>query len=457
MNPFSSNTKDSFYSLSSISLGIRDAFQQQFGERSFWIVAEVSDLSVRKGHCYLSLVEKLPGTAAPVCELKGIIWANKFEKISSTFALETGVPLAVNTKILFLASVRFDVKWGLSLVIDDIEPKYTIGLLQLERDRTVARLKKQVSFPLVPQRVAVISALDSKGYEDFLNKLNRNPYGYSFQVKLFPSLLQGDGAAGQMTNRLVEIYNTIDDFDLVAIVRGGGGTIDLNCFNDYKLARAVARFPLPVITGVGHTTNISVADEVAFADCITPTDAADYIVQKTLWFEQQTVAKLETIIENFEEIASEARSFLSESAALITSASRQFISSSGDNLNAILKELRTASRVSISEALANLRHTGFQIGNQAVVKVNAEKATVNKFYMGRLNRAPVSLLEQRNRQLNSYESSTRQLDPENILKRGFSITRKNGKAILSSGVLNTDDILITQFYEGTIKSKVGEK
>ncbi|HEX5001085.1 MAG TPA: exodeoxyribonuclease VII large subunit [Bacteroidia bacterium] len=465
MTPFSSNSRDTFYSLSSISLGIRDAFQQQFGERSFWIVAEISDLNVRKGHCYLSLVEKLPGTAAPVCELKGIIWANKFEKIAATFASETGVPLAVNTKILFLASVRFDVKWGLSLVVDDIEPKYTIGLLQLERDRTVARLKadgeyglnKQVGFPLVPQRIAVISAMDSKGYEDFQNKLLRNPYGYFFNVRLFPSLLQGDGAAAQMTTRLVEIFNNIHNFDLVAIVRGGGGTIDLNCFNDYKLARAVARFPIPVITGVGHTTNISVADEVAFADCITPTDAADYIVQKTLWFEQDIVAKLESIIDNYDAVAADARTFLSETATLITAAGRQFISSSGENLSAILKGLQTASKIAVSEALASLRHTGFQVGNRAVIKVNEEKTAINKFYMGRLKRAPVNLLEQRDRQIIAFESSARQLDPENILKRGFSITRKNGKALLSSGSLNPGDLLITQFYEGTIKSKVGEK
>jgi exodeoxyribonuclease VII large subunit len=167
---------DKFYTLSDISAGIRDAIHGRFGERP--------------GHCYLSLVEKLPGSAAAVCELKGIIWADKFVKISNEFEQATSMKLASNTSILFRAVVRYDVKWGLSLIIEDIEPKYTVGLLAKERERTIARLKqegiysnnKKVTFPLVPQRIAVISAKDSRGFEDFYIKLQENPFGYHFSV-----------------------------------------------------------------------------------------------------------------------------------------------------------------------------------------------------------------------------------------------------------------------------------
>jgi exodeoxyribonuclease VII large subunit len=464
MAPFSLNTRDSFYSLSAISSGIRDAVHDQFGDRPYWIIAEISELNVRKGHCYLSLVEKLPGTAAPVCELKGIIWGSKFEKIAKVFYSETGVELTANTRILFLASVKYDVKWGLSLVIDDIEPKYTAGLIQVERDRTVARLKadgeyflnRQVQFPLVPQRVAVISAPDSKGFEDFLNKLTRNVFGYRFEVTLFSALLQGDGAASQMTSRLVEIFTNLNDYDIVAIVRGGGGSIDLNCFNDYKLSRAVARFPLPVITGVGHTTNISVVDEVAYADRITPTDAADFIVQKTVEFEQHLDEVLETVTLNYFATAETARTLLSETEALLTTVTRNRLSVARESVGYTATRIGQGVSGTLKLAGAELRHAAQELGFRSSELIKSELVLLNRHRVGRMFQVPDQLIQKQRLELNRKEDATRHLDPMNILKRGFSITRKGGKAVVKAEDLETGDLLISQFYEGTIQSKVGK-
>jgi len=453
--------KDKFLTLSAISSGIKNAINENFGERLFWIIAEISDLNVRKGHCYLSLVEKLPGNASPVCELKGIVWANKFEKIRATFKNETSLELGSNTSILFQAYVRYDVKWGLNLIIEDIEPKYTIGLLQQEREKTVAKLKSEgiyqnnkfLPFPLAPLRIAVISAKDSRGFEDFLNKLIKNSYGYNYEVTLFSSLLQGDKAASEMVNRLIEIYNQITAFDVVAIVRGGGGAIDLNCFNDYKLARAVARFPLPVLTGIGHTTNISVVDEVAFADRITPTDAADFLIEKTRQFEDLLDSIAFRVQETYLDKVIFEQSRLQQFSVLLKTHAAQKIHDGVNLLSNSAEQLRIMTSRLLRESEISLLTRSNEIGYKLKQLFTSEKERINVFVKS-IKSFPVQAIHLSKLKLDQFESSAIHLDPVNILKRGFTITQANGKAIRKADTLKQGDVIKTTFYEGTIESEV---
>jgi len=454
-------TKEKFLTLSQISAGIRDAIALQFGDRQLWIVAEVSDLSVRKGHCYLSLVEKLPDSAAPVCELKGIIWANKFERISRIFRDSTGSDMASGTRILFQASVKYDVKWGLSLVVEDVEPAYTVGLIKQERDKTVAKLKaegiyqnnKRLEFPLVPLRVAVISAKDSRGYEDFQNKLLYNNFGYKFTVALFSSLLQGDRAPVEMVNRLIEIFNRKEEFDLVVIVRGGGGAIDLNCFNDYKLSRAVARFPLPVLTGIGHTTNISVVDEVAHADRITPTDAADFLVERTREFEELLLdfgnriheAYLDTTVAEEDKLQ-----FLANGIKQLTS---QRIDNSMGDLSNFLIRFKNETFEQLKDSRTALLLMGHGLQNRTNTLI-AEQTQIINGKLVELRSSPINRITNTGLKLDQYESGIRILDPVNVLKRGFSITKVNGKALKKASDVKPGDTINTTLYEGTIESQI---
>jgi exodeoxyribonuclease VII large subunit len=461
MDLFTSATKEKFLTLSDISSGIKSAINAQFGERLLWIVAEISDLNIRKGHCYLSLVEKLPGNAAPVCELKGIVWANKFEKISATFKTETGTELVANTGILFQAYVRYDVKWGLNLIVEDIEPKYTIGLLQQERDRSVAKLKeegiysnnKKLQLSLAPLRVAAISAKDSRGYEDFLSKLEGNNYGYRFDVKLFSSLLQGDKAASEMVNRLIEIYNQIENFDVVVIVRGGGGAIDLNCFNDYKLARAVARFPLPVLTGIGHTTNISIVDEVAFADRITPTDAADFLVERTREFEILLESVGLRVQEAYIDKVITEQNKLQQIAGLLKIHTAQKIQEETYYLSGSAEQLKNITTRQLRENEIELISKSSSLQHLVKELFNAEREQLNSFTKV-IRLSPLQILNIANIKLDQFEITTGLLNPINILKRGFTITQINGKAVRNSKNLNAGDLIKTTFYEGTIESEV---
>ena len=455
------STKEKFLSLSAISQGIRTAIQSKFGDQLLWIVAEISEMSVRKGHCYLSLVEKLPGNSAPVCEMKGIVWSTKFERIHTIFQKATGNELLSGSVILFQASVRFDVKWGLSLIVEDIEPKYTIGLLQQERDKTIAALREEgifnnnrlLPFPLVPQRIAAISARDSRGYEDFINKLETNSKGYKFEVDLYPSLLQGEKAAGEMVDRLIRIFNNKEKYDLVVIVRGGGGAIDLNCFNDYRLSRAVARFPIPVLTGIGHTTNKSVIDEVAHADAITPTDAADFILEKTANFELGLDQMMLGIRDAFESGMEAEALRLKELSSEIRSSVEQRLQHENYYVEGSAAQIRNFSMNTLNQARSDLGVAIRELSYKTQQKIiRGEMLIQEKFKV--LHSLPQALLKVAGLKLSRQEGIIQTLDPVNVLKRGFSITLHNGKAIKSAESVQPGAILKTILYEGTIESEV---
>ena len=461
-NPFAvPNTEESFFRLSDINIGIANAIRQTFSERSFWVVAEISDLAVRKGHCYISLVEKPAGAAAPTCEMKGIVWASSWPFVSNKFKAASGMDLSKGMVILFRTVVRYDIKWGLSLVISDIDPKYTIGQIQIERDMAVAMLKsegvydnnRRLMMPVVAQRLAVISASDSRGYEDFMKKLEGNPYGYSFQCELFQSLLQGDKAAGQMVEQLISIFRRKDDFDAVVIVRGGGGSIDLNCFNDVRLARAVARFPLPVITGIGHTANRSVTDEVAFVDRITPTDAADFFVEHMLLFENWVLDLLRSISGLSEEFMVEEGARLEDIAARFQVGVTDLLDGELGLLGDMVRSIREHTNSMLSKATFRLAKASINAGQLSKARVALEKSSLDRFEKA-LRTYPNRITTDQLKVVEGFEKSIAHLDPSNVLKRGFSITIKNGKSIKSPADVEQGDVITTVLYEGKIESRV---
>jgi exodeoxyribonuclease VII large subunit len=455
------NTSDAFFRLSQIGQGIANAVRESFGERSYWIVAEISDLAVRKGHCYLSLVEKPPGAAAPICEMKGIVWASSFASVSANFKLASGMELSKGMVILFKASVRFDVKWGLSLTISDIDPKYTIGQIQIERDRAVAALRSEgvydknrsLTFPVVAQRIAVISASDSRGYEDFMQKLVGNAYGYKFNCDLYQSQLQGDKAAMQMVEQLIGIYGKISNYDAVVIVRGGGGAVDLNCFNDVRLARAIARFPIPVITGIGHTANRSVSDEVAHADRITPTDAADYFIERMLAFENRIMDLVQSINQLAEELIMEETAKVEELANGLTAAFNDLIDGESSRLSTISMQIRDLTLSLLSNANYRMASSSVSVAQLAKGRLSMCQDRINRSEMN-IKTASLKRIKDGNILIDSFQNTIKHLDPINVLKRGFSITMKDGKSIKSASDIKAGDILTTILHEGKIESHI---
>ena len=276
----------------------------------FWLKCEISKINLYpySGHAYPELVEKSGDVI--VAQTKAIIWRNDFQRINEKFKHIIGEELKDGISVVCLARLTFHPLYGLSLVISEIDPDMTLGELEKERIECIQRLKNEDIFslnstknlPSLPQRLAVISVPSSKGYSDFIQTLETKKEKYGFFIHLFPSLLQGDNASYQLIEALNVIDGVRDFFDCVLIIRGGGGDIGLHCYNNYDLCRKIATFPLPVLTGIGHSTNETVAEMVSYKNFITPTALAEFIITNFELFDKnvdelkQKINKLSYII-----------------------------------------------------------------------------------------------------------------------------------------------------------------
>ena len=256
---------------------------------SVWLQAEISELKQNpSGHCYLTLVEKDPRSNALLARASAVVWASTWRMVKPYFEAQTGRTLAPGLSVLVRVQVSYSVLYGLSLVIYDIDPSFTVGELELARQRTIARLEAegmfdmnaQLSLPLLPRRLAVVSSPTAAGWRDFRRQLEGNEYGFRFQLQLFPAVMQGDAAPESIIGALDRIAAEADSFDAVLILRGGGGAMDLVCFDDYELAVNVAQFPLPVLTGIGHDHDFHIVDMVAHTHVKTPTALADWLLDR---------------------------------------------------------------------------------------------------------------------------------------------------------------------------------
>ena len=235
-----------------------------------WVVAEFSDFALRGGHCYCELVDKDPQTDAIRAKIRGIIWSSQYPKILDKFLRGTGEQLRSGIKVLLRLSVNFHEQFGISLIISDIDPSYTLGDMERRRREILERLKREgvindnreLAMPMVPQRIAIISAAGAAGYGDFINQLNNNKSGIIFYTALFEARMQGRDTAPTVVEALNRINRHADCFDCVVIIRGGGSTSDLSSFDDYNLAYAVTQCQLPVITGIGHERDNTVIDVI---------------------------------------------------------------------------------------------------------------------------------------------------------------------------------------------------
>ena len=250
-----------------------------------WLKAEVSAVKARQGsHCWLELSQS--GENGLVAKASAVIWSSKYRFIAPYFESVTGSPLQEGMVVLVEVSVNYSQLYGFSLVINDIDPQYSLGQKELERQRTIERLsreglmdlQKELALPVLPYRLAVVSAEDAAGYRDFVRHLEENPYGFSFDVTLFPALMQGAECPSSVIAALDAVLECGEVFDVVLILRGGGAKLDLACFDDYEMAAVIAQYPLPVLTAIGHDQDHHVCDMVAHSYLKTPTALADEIL-----------------------------------------------------------------------------------------------------------------------------------------------------------------------------------
>ena len=356
-----------------------------------WIKAEISAVKARSGgHCYMELSQS--DSKGLTAKASAIIWSSRYRFIAPYFESVTGSPLQEGMTVLVEVQVNYSQLYGMSLIINDIDPEYSLGVKELERQRTIERLQKEglmdlqkeLLFPALPYRLAVISAEDAAGYRDFMRHLHENPYGFSFETELYPALMQGVDCPSSIIAALDSINDSQEIYDVVLILRGGGAKLDLACYDDYDLAAVIAQYPLPVITAIGHDQDYHVCDMVAHEYLKTPTALADFI------------------LEIYED----------EDARLSSFATRMKIAFTG----------RLAA---MDAALVNLQG---RIRNGAVMKLS-------------LCESKVELLRTR------IESS----DPRKILERGYALAT-DADGVVMKGVVNRakGDKVSVVFADGTI-------
>lgn len=393
---------------------IRDTLDGNL-EPAYWVVAEIGELrEAQNGHCYLSLVEKADDKV--IAKTRANIWAYSYRGISAHFRTITGEPLRSGISVLCQVNVSFHEIYGLSLNIRDIDPNYTLGERARRRQEIIDQLtregifgmNKSLDLPLVPQRIAVISSPTAAGYGDFSDQLENNPFGYTFRTRLFKAVMQGNDAEASIIASLHRIHDQMEDYDLVAIIRGGGSQIDLDCFDNYELAAHVAQFPLPVVTGIGHERDETILDLVAQTRMKTPTAVAEFLIGGLRSFEER----------------------LMTGAAVMNRSVQNRLSRESQVWQARGYRLGNLVRRQISQADRNLDRRIQQFGSIIRQRLNRE-----------------------NEKLLIAENSVRFLDPAGILQRGYTITRVNGK-VLKGKLPETGDILETQSAAGLITSTV---
>ena len=273
------------YSLSELCAEIQVVVENDLLER-YWVRAEIASLSAR-GHCYMELVEKAEDNML-AAKVRATCWSNVYSLLSAYFIQETGQALRVGMQVLVEVSVTFHPVYGLSLNVWNIDPTYTQGDLAKQRQATIRRLtedgvmelQQSLELPTLIRKVAVISSADAAGYGDFCDQLQNNRFGVKFELELFTAVMQGDAAPKSIIQALNKIANEEEKWDIVVIIRGGGATTDLGCFDDYELANHCAQFPLPILSGIGHTRDMSIVDMVAHTSVKTPTAAAEWLIER---------------------------------------------------------------------------------------------------------------------------------------------------------------------------------
>lgn len=383
----------------------------------YWVEAELAEARETRGHCYMELVQKDPLSNTPVAKASAKCWKQTWMLMQPYFERATGQPLRAGMKVLLRVYPNFHEAYGFSWIVTDIDPTFTVGDLARRRQEIIAALKaqgifdmnRQLELPMFAQRIAVISSQTAAGYGDFCNQLNDNPYGFRFHATLFPAVMQGEGVEQSVIAALERIYEEVDNYDCVVIIRGGGATSDMSGFDTLALAENVAQFPLPVITGIGHDRDESVLDMVACIRVKTPTAAAAYLVSHLL--------KVSDLIDNMNE-------------RMVRCATMRI-------------EMQKMRLARLSERLPS-------VFSLVKVKREAHLDALNS----RLITSVRQFFDRQTHRLDMLGQRAAALDPKLLLSRGYSITIHNGKAVRDKDTLKPGDEIETIFEKGTVKSIV---
>ena len=406
------------FSLLELNRLVRATIEDTLCEQ-YWLEAEIGQIGENNGHCYLEFIQKVEGHNTPVARAKAKCWRNVWGSVRPYFEHTTGQTLTLGMKVLVLVHPDFHEAFGFSWIVDDIDPRFTLGDMARRRQEIIRQLKaegvfdlnRELPLPLFTQRIAVISSSTAAGYGDFCRQLEENTRGFRFSVTLYESLMQGEGVESSIISALDKINAHIDDYDCVVIIRGGGATSDMSGFDSLLLAENVANFPLPVITGIGHDRDECILDMVSHTRVKTPTAAAAFLIDR-----------LEQVARRIDDAADRITSYVQHRMEIEK-----------------MRLSRAAERIPILFSLVKSKQEN-------------KMETLNQ----RIASAVQRLIDRRRHTLDILEQRTKSLDPTLLLQRGYTITLVNGHALRSPSAVKPGDVIVTRLADGTVKSTVNE-
>lgn len=404
------------------------------------LVSEISEMSEnRNGHCYLELIEKEEEGDAIVARAKAMIWSYSYRMLKPYFETSTGMKLEAGMKVLMTVAVEFHELYGYSLTVKDIDPSYSLGDLALKKQATVQRLRqegvvdmnKELELFSVPQRLAIITSPTAAGYGDFMQQLLRNDRGLKFYTKLFPAVMQGSDTEASVIAALEKINRYAGFFDAVVLIRGGGAQAELHAFNSYLLALHLAQFPLPVLSGIGHERDETIADMVAWRSFKTPTAVAEFLVD--------TVEDFARLMDDYQkQVVVLASDGLRSRTMYLQSLAQSFVPGVMQFLNrrALLGQkyqarLQHACWLKMTQADKGTREQQMKFRNAWGQRIQGLKS-----------------------RMESYGLKAQWLNPDHLLQRGFSLTMCQGKIITDVAQVQRGDVLNTRMRDGSITSVV---
>lgn len=401
-------------SISQLTEQIRLTLEHEL-EPVYWVVGELSDFrQAPQGHVYFELVEKQGNQI--LAKIRANLWQFTYRSVAAKFESFTGISLKNGMKVLAQVAVTYHPVYGLSINVKDIDPSFSLGERARLRQETIDRLTREgliqlngrFQLPAVVQRIAIISSATAAGYGDFVNQIEKNSYGYKVYHKLFNSLMQGNEAVGSLLSALEKVKSEINGLDIeaVVIIRGGGAQLDLDCFDEYRLGAAIANFPLPVFTGIGHERDETVADLVAHTRLKTPTAVAEFILSGFREFEENLIMMLQRLDRS----------------------TRQQLREEENKIHHYALRAKSLSKNRISLEIEKIKNRANRIESASKNQVKIQVYNLETFEKG-LKRSLNSFLMKQNEKLASQETLLRQLDPDSILKRGYSRTELEGKPI----------------------------
>ncbi len=458
--------------LSELSSKIEQVFKQNFFNQFYWIVAEIS------GHKfypdtdrhYFDLVEKTPGSEVEVAKLKAKSWSEGSANILQ-FEKQTGQKFESGLQVLIKVKVDYHSVFGLSLTLLDVDSSFTLGNIEKQRRNTLLKLvrdnpefirlwgddyitkNKELSLPLVVQKIALIASPNSEGYADFIHTINNNQYQYKFEVDNYFSTVQGRDAEKELINTLINIHQSKIKYDCAVLIRGGGAKTDFLVFDTYHLSRAVAKFPIPIITGIGHHKDVSIVDMMAHSPTKTPTKCAELIISHNRMFEDQLTKARSSILINTQQLLNTTKNDINNEQVSIISNAQYLLKNENQNIDSYNAKIINTSKSFVNDRQSNLMSESIRFSHKPILLLSQKNQIIEHININIKAQANKNIVNQ-STILNHYIKIMKLMSPANILKKGFAIVSINNKVINEQTEIKKSDRIQVNFYKKEIDADV---